>query len=194
MGKAGSALGRLIMWLLVIVLIILVAAVALFFVLRSQGMTYYVEYGGERYFFGSDGGGVNLYWGIENKFSVKSLTGGEVNYTVKITSNKANNLMFTVGDELWYLWNDNAEKDDYTEVFGLQKQTDGFSLTIPEDFTVEKAIETKYGGDITLMDELSDSTAYFVITVSCDKNSVDLWFVFGAEVAGLIFDSPQIIF
>lgn len=194
MGKAGSVLGRLIMWLLVIVLIILVAAVALFFVLRSQGMTYYVEYGGERYFFGSDGGGVNLYWGIENKFSVKSLTGGKVNYSVQVKSNSINKVCFSVGDELYYLYSGNKGQDDYSQVFGLEKRMDGFSLTFPGGYTVEQAIETKYGGDITLMDELSDSTAYFVITVSCDKNSVDLWFVFGAEVAGLIFDSPQIIF
>lgn len=193
MSKAGNIIGKVVIFILVVLLILGITAVALFFVMREKGVTYYVEYNGERYFAGSDGGSLwlppsdNPY-----RLSVKSLTGGEVNYTVKITSNKANNLMFTVGDELWYLWNDNAEKDDYTEVFGLQKQTDGFSLTIPEDFTVEKAIETKYNADIELKDEIQDNLCYFVITVSVDKTAVNLWFSFNELTVTL--NPPQIIF
>ena len=193
MSKAGSIIGKVVIFILVVLFILGITAVALFFVMREKGVTYYVEYNGERYFAGSDGGSLwlppsdNPY-----RLSVKSLTGGEVNYTVKITSNKANNLMFTVGDELWYLWNDNAEKDDYTEVFGLQKQTDGFSLTIPEDFTVEKAIETKYNADIELKDEIQDNLCYFVITVSVDKTAVNLWFSFNELTVTL--NPPQIIF
>lgn len=193
MSKAGSIIGKVVIFILVVLLILGITAVALFCVMREKGITYYVEYNGERYLAGSDGGSLwlppsdNPY-----RLSVKSLTGGEVNYTVKITSNKANNLMFAVEDELWYLWNDNAEKDDYTEVFGLQKQTDGFSLTIPEDFTVEKAIETKYNADIELKDEIQDNLCYFVITVSVDETAVNLWFSFNELTVTL--DSPSIIF
>ena len=192
MSKAGSIIGKVVIFILVVLLILGITAVALFFVMREKGVTYYVEYNGERYLAGSDGG--SLYLPPSDKpqsFSVKSLTGGEVNYTVKITSNKANNLMFAVGDELWYLWNDNAEKDDYSEVFGLQKQTDGFSLTIPEDFTVEKAIETKYNADIELKDELQDNLCYFVITISVDETAVNLWFSFNELMITL--DPSQII-
>ena len=60
--------------------------------------------------------------------------------------------------------------------------------------TVEQAIETKMGGDITLLDEISDSTAYFVITVTVDESSVDLLFVFGVEVSGVTLNPPSIIF
>lgn len=193
MSKASDVFGKIIIWVLVVLLVLGIIAVALFFVMREKGITYYVEYNGEKYLAGSDGGSLwlppsdNPY-----RLSVKSLTGGEVNYTVKITSNKANNLMFTVGDELWYLWNDNAEKDDYTEVFDLQKQTDGFSLTIPEDFTVEKAIETKYNADIELQDELHNDLCYFVITVSVGKTAVNLWFSFNELTVTLA--PPQIIF
>ena len=192
MSKASGTFGKIVVWFLVVLLVLGITAVALFFVMREKGITYYVEYNGEKYLAGSDGGSLWLPPNEKYTFSVKSLTGGEVNYTVKITSNKANNLMFTVGDELWYLWNDNAEKDDYTEVFGLQKQTDGFSLTIPEDFTVEKAIETKYNADIELQDELHNDLCYFVITVSVDKTAVNLWFSFNELTVTL--NPPQIIF
>ena len=79
-------------------------------------------------------------------------------------------------------------------MFGLQAETDGFTVTIPQDMTVEQAIETKLGGDITLIDELSDSTAYFVITVTVDESSVELPFVFGAKVSGVTLNPPSIIF
>lgn len=100
--------------------------------------------------------------------------------------------MFVSGDERWFLWNDNAEKDDYTEVFDLQKKTDGFSLTILNGFTVEKAIEAKYGGDIELQSELQDDLCYFVITVSVGKTAVNLWFNFADFSIRL--DPPQVIF
>ena len=74
----------------------------------------------------------------------------------------------------------------------MQKQSDGFSLTIPEDFTVEKAIETKYNADIELKDEIQDNLCYFVITVSVDETAVNLWFSFNELTVTL--DSPSIIF
>ena len=56
MGKAKSASGKFVVWLLAVVFIIAVVCIALFFILRERGLTNYVEYNGERYFLGSDGG------------------------------------------------------------------------------------------------------------------------------------------
>lgn len=194
MSKASSAFGKFVVWLLVVILIVAVVGVALFFALREQGMTNYVEYNGERYLVGSDGGSFTLRTGETHEFFVKSLTGGEVEFDVKITSNSDNNIAFAYNEEYHHSYTDNDDTNDYSDVFGLQAETDGFTVTIPQDMTVEQAIETKLGGDITLIDELSDSTAYFVITVTVDESSVELPFVFGAKVSGVTLNPPSIIF
>ena len=192
MSRAGNAIGKIITFILVVLLVLGIAAVTLFFVMREKGITYFVEYSGKQYLAGSDGETIWLSPSETHTFSVKSLTGGEVNYTVKIMANSANNVRFSFGKELYYLYNDNEKLDDYTEVFGLSQNSDGFSLTIPEDFTVEKAIETKYNADIELKDELRSDLCYFMITVSVDKTAVNLWFNFNELTVTL--NPSQIIF
>ena len=198
MSKASNAFGKFVVWLLVVILIVAVVGVALFFALREQGLTNYIEYSGERYMVGSDGGSFSLQTGETHEFFVKSLTGGKVDFDVKITSNADNNIAFVYYEEYHNSYTDNADTNDYSDVFGLQTETDGFTVTIPQDMTVETAIETKYGGDITLIDKLSDSTAYFVITVTVDGKSVDLQFVFDGQantpVDGVTLNPPSIIF
>ena len=194
MSKASGAFGKFMLWLFAVVLIVAVISVALYFGLREQGMTYYVEYNGQRYWGGMNDGSLFLRTGETQEFTVKSLTGGEVEFDVKITSNSDNNIAFAYNEEYHDSYTGNAATDDYSDVFGLQAETDGFTVTIPQDMTVETAIETKLGGDITLIDELSDGTAYFVITVTVDENSVDLPFTFGAGITGVTLDPPQIIF
>ena len=194
MSKASNVFGKFVVWLLVVVLIIAAVGVALYFALRSQGITYYVEYGGERYFANSDGGSLSFLTGETHEFSGKSLTGEEIEFDVKITSNADNNICFAYNGEFHYSYTGNAVTDDYSDVFGLQTDVDGFSIAIPQGMTTETAIETKFGGDITLLDELSDSTTYFVITVTVGKGSVELGFTFGAKVAGITLDPPHIIF
>lgn len=194
MSKASNAFGKFVVWLLVVILIVAVVGVALFFALREQGITYYVEFGDERYFAGGKGDSLELMDGETHEFSVKSLTGDEIEFDVKITSNADNNICFAYNGEFHYSYTGNAVTDDYSDVFGLQTKTDGFTVTIPQDMTVETAIETKYGGDITLLDELSYSTAYFIISVTVDESSVNLPFIFGEKVSGITLNPPQIVF
>ncbi len=182
MSKASGAFGKFMLWLFAGVLIVAVIGVALYFGLREQGMTYFVEYNGQRYWGGMNDGSLFLRTGETQEFTVKSLTSGEVEFDVKITSNSDNNIAFAYNEEYHNSYADNADTNDYSDVFGLQADTNGFSVAIPLDMTVETAIETKLGGDITLIDELSDSTAYFVITVTVDENSVNLPFTFGGQV------------
>lgn len=194
MSKANDAFGKFAVCLLVVVLTVAVVGVVLFFALREKGLTNYVEYNGERYMIGSDDGELFLRRGKTHEFSVKSLTGGEVDFEVKITSNADNNVTFAYNGEYHNSYTENAETDDYSDVFDLQADTDGFAVTIPQDMTLETAIETKYGGDITLLDELSDRTACFVITVTVGDSSAVLPFAFGAEVSDVTLDPPSIVF
>ena len=194
MGKAKSASGKFVVWLLAVVFIIAVVCIALFFILRERGLTNYVEYNGERYFLGSDGGELFLRRGKTHEFSVKSLTGGEVNYDVKVVSNSANNFTFVCDGKPQSFCGTDEELNDYSEIFGLQKNADGLSLSFPDGFTVEQAVEEKFGGEVLFDEELQSDKAYFVISVVADESSVDLWFVFGAKVTDVTLDPPQIVF
>ena len=97
-----------------------------------------------------------------------------------------------MNDEFWYLWNDDEAKDDYTDVFEVGKDTDGFTLTLPEGFTVEQAIEQKYGADIVLDQELQADLNYFMIVVTVENSIVRIPFRFSDLTVTL--DPPQIVF
>ena len=192
--KSGNAVTRIVTYILVVLLVLGVAGMIAYFALRSQGVTYYVEYNGERYFANGDGGSLFLRAGEPHEFFVKSLTGGEVNYDVKVVSNSSNNFSFTCNGKVYQFASTSEESNDYSEVFGLVKGANGFSLTLSDSFTVVQAIETKYGGDILFEKELESDKAYFVISVTSDESAVSLWFTFGGFVEGITLDPPQIVF
>lgn len=192
--KSGNAVTRILTYILVVLLVLGVAGMIAYFALRSQGVTYYVEYNGERYFANGDGGSLFLRSGEPHEFFVKSLTGGEVNYGVKVVSNSSNNFTFVCDGKPQSFCGTDEKLNDYSEIFGLQKSADGFSLSFPDGFTVEQAIEEKFGGTIEFNSELENDKAYFVISVIADESAVNLWFVFGAEVTGVTLDPPQIVF
>ena len=175
MSKSNGALGavgKVITYLLVVLLVLGIAGMVAYFALRAQGVTYYVEYNGERYVANGDGGSLSFLTGETYEFSVNSLTGGEVNYDVRVTANAANNFTFVYDGLVYQFVSTTEESNDYSEIFGLQKNADGFSLSFPDGFTVEQAIETKYGGDIQLQDNLQSGVPYFVITVSDGENNL----------------------
>ena len=190
-GILGAA-GKVITYILVVLLVLGIAGMVAYFVLRSQGVTFYVEYDGERYLANGDGGSLGLVNGETHTFSVKSLTGGEVNFDVNVVSNSSNNFSFTCNGKVFQFVSTEETSNDYSEEFGLEKSADGFSLTLPDHFTVEQAIEIKYGGDVSFEKELESDKAYFVISVTSDESVVSLWFTFYDLTVTL--NPPQIIF
>lgn len=197
MSKSNGALGvigKVIIYILVVLFVLGIAGMVAYFALRAQGVTFFVEYNGERYIANGDGGSIALLNGKTHDFAVKSLTGGDVNYDVAVRSNSANNFDFVLNGENYQFFSKNDENNDYAAVFGLQKKVDAFSLTFPDHFTVEQAVETQYGGDIELQDgyEISDDLCYFVISVTSGESSVLLWFMFSDFTVTL--DTPQIVF
>ena len=197
MKKTNGALdtaGKVVTYILVVLLILGIAWLAAWFALRSQGVTYFVEFGEQRYLANGDGGRLALMSGETHAFSVKTLTGGEANFEVKITSNPANNFTFSHDGEVYQFVSGEAGDNDYSQVFGLEKETDGFTLTLPEGFTVQRAVEEKFGGAVELGTELQDDKAYFLITVTAGESQVQLWFLFGAKVSGVTVDPSSLIF
>ena len=189
-----NAAGRVMAWILAVLLALGLAGLLAWAVLRSQGVTYYVEVGEQRYLANGEGGRLALMSGETHAFSVKTLTGGEANFEVKITSNPANNFTFSHDGEVYQFVSGEAGDNDYSQVFGLEKETDGFTLTLPEGFTVQRAVEEKFGGAVEIGTELQDDKAYFLITVTAGESSVQLWFLFGAKVSGVTVDPSSLIF
>lgn len=197
MSKASGALGavgKVITYILVVLLVLGIAGGIAYFALRSQGVTYYVEYGGEMYLANGDGGNITLRTGETHEFSVKSLTGGEVNFDVKVVSNSSNNFAFTCNGKVYQFVSTEEKNNDYSEIFGLEKAAGGFSLSFPDGFTVEQAIKEKFGGEVLFDEELESVKAYFVITVTADESVVNLWFTFDVDVEGITLNPPQIFF
>lgn len=192
MDRVIEFLGKFILWLLVILFLIGSSFLVVYFVMRSQGMTYYVEFKGERYYANSDGGNITLIEGELSKFSVKSLTDEDINYSVCVTSNYANNFRFSVRDELYKFYGDDEELNDYSEIFDLQKTDSGFTVCVPRNTTLTSVIEQKFNGSITFFDEINEDLSYFVITVSSGASSVSLWFDFEPIQVGV--DPPKVTF
>lgn len=191
---AFGAVGKVIIYVLVVLLVLGVAGCIAFFALRGQGVTFYVEYDNERYLANGDGGSLAFANGDTCSFAVKSLKGGEVNFDVKVMANGANNFTFSHNGQLYQFVSADEENNDYSDVFDLNKTSDGFSITIPKGFSVEQAVAEKYGGEIMLDEQLQNDKAYFVISVSAEGSSVNLWFLFDLDVVGITLNPPQIIF
>ena len=195
MSKSNGALGavgKVVTYILVVLLVLGIAGMVAYFALRSQGVTYYVEYGGERYFANGDGGSIELLNGKAYEFTVNSLTGGEVNYDVKVVSNSSNNFSFTCNGKIYQFVSTEEANNDYSEVFGLEKGADGFSLSFPDGFTVEQAVEEKFGGEVLFDEELERDKSYFVISGTSEDSAVNLWFTFSGLT--VMLNPPQIIF
>ena len=189
---AGSAFVKIITYILVVLLVLGFAGAAAYFLLRENGVSFYVEYGGSRYYGGSEGGSLFLLPSDSPySFTVKSLTGGEVNYSVSVASNEANNFDFSLGGDNYRFYGSDESNNDYSEIFALQKSADGFTLTVPK-MSVQEIVEEKFGGEIELAKELDADAAYFVVTVTSGESSVMLWF--RIETFSITLDPSQIIF
>lgn len=188
---AGKAVGKIVTYLLIVLLVLGVAGAVFYFVAKQEGVSFYVEYDGTRYYSGINEGNLWLPAGDTYSFSVKSLTGGDVDYSVSVESNGEHNFTFVADGEFqdFYI-KDNEENNDYSQVFSLQKDSDAFSVSLPQGLTVEKAIEGKFGADIQLQKELS-AVPYFMLVLRSGENVIRLFFAFEMQ---LVLDNSGIIF
>ncbi len=192
--KRIGILGNIITWALVILLLLGITGGTAYFLLRSQGVTFYVEHEGKKCYANADGAYVNLKVGEISRFDVKTLTGGEVGYSVKVTASNVNNFTFTANGEEHTFYTGTTENDDYTDVFEIERGLSGFSVAVPERFTVKKAVEAKYGGEITLNGELNAENSYFILTVTAETSVVKLWLIFSSDATEIFLNPPTTVF
>ena len=191
---AGSTVGTIISVLFGVLLLLGIVGIVTYFALRDQGVTFYVECGGQKLYANTDSANISLQSGKPYEFFVKTLTGGEVNYSVQVTSNSANNFTFVHNGVPKKFYGTDEADNDYSKVFGLKKETDKFTINIPKGVKVEKAIEEKYGGSIEFQEEIKSGLCYFVIAVTADGSKVNLYFSVDRKVTGIEISPPSVVF
>ena len=158
--------------------------------------TFYVEYDGEQIL--TTESEMRLVSGNTHRFNVKYTFDTEnaepKDYNVKVVPNAERDFDFTVDGER-YLY---SKEGDMTAAFGLNKQDTYFELVIPEDFSLQYALQSCYPGQtVVVPSEAENGNAYpYTLVVSSYNESVvyriDL--SVGAEVTGVTLDPEQIIF
>ena len=190
--RVGKTIAKVITYMLVVLLVLGIAGVIVHFVATNEGISFYVDCNGERYYSSVDSPNLALTSGETYVFDIRSLTGENVEYSVSVQSSGEHNFSFdSDGETHDFYVADDTENNDYSSVFGLERNTDSFSVTIPKNITVEEVVETKYGKDIQLQGDLEEGVSYFVITVNSGDNSLNLAFRFDLIIT---IDPPSIVF
>ena len=158
--------------------------------------TFYVEYDGEQILTAESE--KHLASGSTHRFDIKYTFDTEnaepKDYSVKVVPNAKRNFDFTVDGER-YLY---SKENDLTSAFGLNKQDTYFELVLPEDFTLQYALQSCYPDkEVVVPEEAEQGNPYpYTLVISSYNESVvyriDL--SVGAEVTGVTLDPEQIIF
>ena len=107
MSKANgvkNGMVKIITWLLVVLLLLGVAGIVVQFAIKEQGLNYYVEYGGQKYYKNTENSNIWISPNQKRSFTVKSITGKTVDYTVKITANPANDFGFILDGKYYQFY------------------------------------------------------------------------------------------
>ena len=184
----------------ILVLLLLAGLVAIIYKFTNgfneDFKTFYVEYGGEQIL--TTESEIHLVSGNTHRFEVKYTFDTEnaepKGYNVKVVPNAQRDFDFTVDGER-YLY---SKQGDMTAAFGLKKSDTYFELSLPEDFSLEYALQSCYPGkEVIVPEEAADANAYpYMLVISSYNDSVvyHIALSVGAEVTGVILDPSQIIF
>ena len=185
---------------IILVLLLLAGLVAIIYRFTNgfneDFKTFYVEYGGEQIL--TTESEMHLVSGNTHRFEVKYTFDTEntepKGYNVKVVPNAQRDFDFTVDGER-YLY---SKQGDMTAAFGLKKSDTYFELVIPEDFSLEYALQSCYPGkEVVVLEEAADANAYpYMLVVSSYNDSVvyHIALSVGAEVTGVTLDPDHIIF
>lgn len=185
---------------IILVLLLLAGLVAIIYRFTNgfneDFKTFYVEYGGEQIL--TTESEMHLTSGNTRRFNVKYTFDTEntepKGYNVKVVPNAQRDFDFTVDGER-YLY---SKQGDMTAAFGLKKSDTYFELVIPEDFSLECALQSCYPGkEVVVPDEAAAANAYpYMLVISSYNDSVvyHIALSVGAEVTGVTLDPDHIIF
>ena len=166
---------------------------------REDFKTFYVTYEGEDIL--SEKSKLALPRGEEHRFDVTYIfedldeETASKGYSVEVVSNaeKGNELAYTV----------DAEKITYvdgmylTNAFQIDKQDTYFTLTLPEDISLEKVLESVYEKNVEVPNDVESTEPYlYTLLVSSYDESVIYYidFAFHIGVTGVTLDKSEVVF
>ena len=185
---------------IILVLLLLAGLVAIIYRFTNgfneDFKTFYVEYDGEQIL--TTESEMHLTSGNTHRFDVKYTFDTEnaepKGYNVKVVPNAQRDFDFMVDGER-YLY---SKQGDMTAAFDLKKSDTYFELVIPEDFSLEYALQSCYPGkEVVIPEEATESNTcpYMLVVSSYNGNVVyHIALSVGAEVTGVELDPTQIIF
>ena len=198
MQSKGQIAAKVIGVILVLLLLAGIVAVIYRFTngFNEDFKTFYVEYGGEQIL--TTESEMHLTSGNTHRFNVKYTFDTEntepKGYNVKVVPNAQRDFDFTVDGER-YLY---SKQGDMTAAFGLKKSDTYFELVIPEDFSLEYALQSCYPDkEVVVPEEAEEANACpYMLVISSYNDSVvyHIALSVGAEVTGVTLDPSQIIF
>lgn len=185
---------------IILVLLVVTGLVAIIYKFTNgfneEFKTFYVDYGGEQIL--SADSNLALAKNETHRFDVKytfdTPQSDVKGYSVEIIPNAERDFDFTVDGER-YLY---SKQDDMSAAFGLKKSDTYFELTIPQDFSLEYALQSCYPGkEVIVPEEAISSNAYPYMLVVSSYNGNMVYHIalsVGTEVTGVTLDPSQIIF
>lgn len=166
---------------------------------REDFKTFYVTYEGEDIL--SEKSGLELPRGEAHRFDVtyifEDLDKEEEprGYSVEIVSNveKGKEFEYTVdGEKISYV-----DGMYLTNVFQIDKQDTYFTLTLPEDISLKKILESVYEKDVEVPNDVEATEPYlYTLVVSSYDESVTyhIDFAFYIGVTGVTLDKSEVVF
>lgn len=198
MQTKGKTAAKIIGIILVLLLVAGLVAIIYRFTngFNEDFKTFYVEYGGAKIL--TTDSKMSLTTGTTHRFDVKYTFDTEnaepKDYNAKVVPNVQRDFDFTVdGDRYLY-----SKQGDMTAAFGLTKNDTYFELVIPEEFSLEYALQSCYPGkEVVIPEGVTEANAYpYMLVISSYNDSVvyHIALSVGAEVTGVTLDPDHIIF
>ena len=198
MQSKGQTAAKVIGFILVLLLLAGLVAVVYRFTngFNEDFKTFYVEHNGNQIL--TTDTQMSLEAGEVYRFDVKYTFDTEnaqpKDYNLKVVPNIERDFDYTVDGER-YLY---SKTSDLTGAFGLSKQDTYFEITIPEDMSIQKALESCYPGQSVVVPDsaVADNPYPYALIVSSYNESVvyHIYLSIGVEVTGVTLDQTEIVF
>lgn len=198
MQSKGQTAAKVIGVILVLLLLAGLVAVVYRFTngFNEDFKTFYVEHNGNQIL--TTDTQMSLEAGEVYRFDVKYTFDTEnaqpKDYNVKVVPNVERDFDYTVDGER-YLY---SKTSDLTGAFGLSKQDTYFEITIPEDMSIQKALESCYPGQSVVVPDsaVADNPYPYALIVSSYNESVvyHIYLSIGVNVTSVSLDQTEIVF
>ena len=192
---SGKSAGAKIFTFIVVLLILAALAVVIYWLVLTNGgaSSVVVRYNGR--IMRSVTENVRLENGVLSEFEIENLSTSQENitYDIKVLPNKENNFHFAAGDNQMSFGN----VGELTGYFDVKKTEGGFTMFVPENFSMERCLQTLYSESVAVETSL-ENVDYFILVITFSNE--ELYNIYFSPsrglvgISGITLDPPHIIF